>query len=280
VTGLTVALEHNAKVALTEVGATLRADPVQHNLVLTLLDTRAVHPEPGRYAWVRDGDEVIGVIVQSPLVLHAAITAIPATATEALVDNIVGAWSDLSGVSGPADAVARFAGRWAELLGVAAAPVEGQRLYALDSLDPPIGVAGSLRRAIDADTDLVLTWARGFLRDTGAPVTTEVTIRRRLDAGMIWIWEHHDPVSMASHTPAVAGVSRIGGVYTPPEHRGRGYATACTAAVTNAALQADAQQCVLYTQLANPQSNAIYRRLGYRPVSEHLRYQFAPLEPR
>jgi hypothetical protein len=110
-----VALEHNAKVALTEVGATLRADPVQHNLVLTLLDTRAAHPEPGRYAWVRDGDEVIGVIVQSPLVLHAAITAIPATATDALVGNIVGAWSDLPGVSGPADAVARFAGRWAEL---------------------------------------------------------------------------------------------------------------------------------------------------------------------
>jgi predicted GNAT family acetyltransferase len=276
VSEFTVALEQNVKVALTEAGAFLRSDPVQHNLVLTLLDTRAAHPEPGRYAWVRDGAEVTGAIVQSPLVLHAAVTAIPAAATEALVDELVAAWSDLGGVFGPADTVARFAGHWAERLGVAAAPVEGQRLYALDSLDPPVGVAGSLRRAIDADAGLVLKWVRGFLHDTGAPPIIEEAIRRRLDAGLIWIWEHQDPVSMASHTPAVAGVSRIGGVYTPPEHRGHGYATACTAAVTEAALQAGAQQCVLYTQLANPQSNAIYRSLGYKPVSENLRYRFTP----
>jgi predicted GNAT family acetyltransferase len=72
----------------------------------------------------------------------------------------------------------------------------------------------------------------------------------------------------------VAGVSRIGLVYTPPPQRRKGFAGACTAAVTEAALRAGAEQCVLFTQLANPQSNAIYRRLGYEAVAEQLRYSF------
>jgi predicted GNAT family acetyltransferase len=71
-------------------------------------------------------------------------------------------------------------------------------------------------------------------------------------------------------------VSRIGLVYTPPEHRRRGFAAACTAGSTAAALDAGAETCVLYTQLTNPQSNAIYRRIGYRAVAEQIRYAFTP----
>jgi predicted GNAT family acetyltransferase len=79
---------------------------------------------------------------------------------------------------------------------------------------------------------------------------------------------------MASHGQPAAGVSIIRLVYTPPEHRRKGYAAACTAAVSETALQAGAARCALYTQLANPQSNAIYRRIGYEPAAEYLRYEF------
>jgi predicted GNAT family acetyltransferase len=247
---------------------------VQHNLVLTLLQARTAQPEPGRYAWVRDHDEVVGVIIQSPLPLYAAVTEIPLAAIDALVDRLAGTWPDIPGVFGPAGTVAQLAGSWAETLAVAATPVEGQRLYVLGSLIPPTGVPGRLRTATDADADLVLAWAREFVHDTGAPAASADTLRCRLRGGLVRIWEHRSPVSMASYTPAVAGVSRVGGVYTPAANRGHGYATACTAATTCAALQAGAQHCVLYTQLANPQSNAIYRHLGYQSVSEHLRYQF------
>ena len=33
-------------------------------------------------------------------------------------------------------------------------------------------------------------------------------------------------------------------------------------------------RCILYTDLANPTSNSIYRRIGYRAVAEALRYRF------
>ena len=72
----------------------------------------------------------------------------------------------------------------------------------------------------------------------------------------------------------LARVTRVGLVYTPPEHRRHGYAAACTAAVSQAALDAGAACCVLYTQLSNPQSNAIYRRLGYEPIQETVHYRF------
>jgi hypothetical protein len=118
-------------------GSSCESDPVQHNLVLTLLDARAAHPGPGRYAWVLDRDEVVGVGFQSPLVLQAVVTAMPASVVEAFVDRLADAWPDIPGVFGPADTVSRFAGRWAEMLQVPVTPVEGQRLYALRALRRP-----------------------------------------------------------------------------------------------------------------------------------------------
>jgi predicted GNAT family acetyltransferase len=73
-------------------------------------------------------------------------------------------------------------------------------------------------------------------------------------------------VSLAARTPAVAGVARIAPVYTPPEHRRHGYATAVTAACTADALARDAERVVLYTDLADPSANAMYQRIGFRPI--------------
>ena len=79
------------------------------------------------------------------------------------------------------------------------------------------------------------------------------------------------PVAMAAALPAVAGVARVAGVYTPPRSW-RGYAaTACTATVTPVALfLAGAADVVLFTDQANPTSNALYQRLGYGPVTERI----------
>jgi uncharacterized protein len=81
-------------------------------------------------------------------------------------------------------------------------------------------------------------------------------------------------VSMAAHTTALEGVVRIAAVYTPPELRKRGYAGACVGRLS-AQLRDKGYQCMLYTDLGNPISNSIYRRLGYEAVSEILRYEFA-----
>jgi predicted GNAT family acetyltransferase len=73
---------------------------------------------------------------------------------------------------------------------------------------------------------------------------------------------------MASLTRQVACVCRVGSVYTPPQRRQRGYGGAVTSAVSRQALAEGAAEVLLYTDLANPTSNALYQRLGYRPVCD------------
>ena len=93
-------------------------------------------------------------------------------------------------------------------------------MYALTRLRPPDGVAGRLRRAVDDDGDLLVAWMEGFEVDTGGAAVAPDALRRRITGGLVWIWDDDVPVSMAALTPPLAGVTRVGPVYTPPEHRG------------------------------------------------------------
>ena len=94
--------------------------------------------------------------------------------------------------------------------------------------------------------------------------------------GRIWLWEAQDatPVSLAGRTATAIGVARVAPVYTPPEARRRGYGAAITAACTADALQRDAEHVVLFTDLANPTSNSIYQRIGFRPVADRRVVRF------
>jgi predicted GNAT family acetyltransferase len=85
-------------------------------------------------------------------------------------------------------------------------------------------------------------------------------------------------VSLAGRNRAAAGQARIGPVYTPPDLRGRGFGAAATAAVTQAALDDGAEGAVLFTDLANPTSNTLYQRLGYRPISDWAVLRFGAPE--
>jgi len=91
----------------------------------------------------------------------------------------------------------------------------------------------------------------------------------------MWLWEvDGEPVSTAWLSAPVAGVTRISGVYTPPERRGHGYASGVVAAASQHALDAGVDACMLYTDLANPTSNKIYQALGYRPVCDATQWAF------
>jgi len=93
------------------------------------------------------------------------------------------------------------------------------------------------------------------------------TSRRVIAQRRVWLWEvDGTPVCLVGHAPTVAGVSRIGPVWTPPEHRGRGYATAATATV--AARLADRGRVILFADNANLTSTGVYVRIGFRPVGD------------
>jgi GNAT superfamily N-acetyltransferase len=252
----------------------LQARPAEHNLVLTLLHARAEVPEPGRYWTVTGPDGPEGVVFQSPPDYPVTITPMSPEAAVAVVDAIADEGTILPGVTGEAASSARFAGHWAERRHVPAIPTGGTRLYRLGALQEPDGVAGHLRVAGADDLDLVTAWMVRFNESLGeAPGRTADTVRRRVGLGHFVIWDDGGPCSTAATTAPVAGVTRVHGVYTPDHLRSRGYAEACVGAFSRRLLVAG-NQCVLYTDLANPTSNSIYRRLGYEPISEVVRYTF------
>ncbi len=82
------------------------------------------------------------------------------------------------------------------------------------------------------------------------------------------------PVSMAMLRAPSAGVSRIGPVFTPPGSRGHGYGSAVTAAAAQLARDAGVDDVVLFADLANPTSNAIYQRIGFDAVADSVRVEF------
>jgi len=147
---------------------------------------------------------------------------------------------------------------------------------------PTCRASGGLREATRADYDLLVDWFAAFGREAlhdGEPGLEqhERQIRMRLDStvGGIGLWEDDgDVVSLCGYgSPTPSGI-RIGPVYTPPELRGRGYATTLTADVSAAQLARGRRFCFLYTDLANPTSNAIYERIGYVRVCESKQLAF------
>jgi hypothetical protein len=115
---------------------------------------------------------------------------------------------------------------------------------------------------------------QGFYDDLGESVNElERVVDGRLAAGQFWLWECGEPVSLTACTEPVANVVRIQAAYTFPAQRNRGFAKACVAGLSEI-IQKRAQRCMLYTDLANSISNAVFRHIGYRCVAEALRYQF------
>jgi uncharacterized protein len=269
-----VVLSEDPEHSLAEATVFLSSDPVLHNLILTLLHERLAYPEPGRYWLAKDGDTIVGVVFQSPLDFAATITPMRPEVVAAVVDAIVEAGVALPGVIGKAATAARFAGQWTERQGSAAFPVEGQRIYEFARMPERKVISGRLRKASPNDRDLVVAWMRGFYADVGQVVRDhEPVVERRLAAGLFWLWEDGEPVSMAANSEPVEGVLRMQAVYTPPDRRNRGYAGACVSDLSRR-MREEGYGCILYTDLGNPTSNSVYRRIGYNAVAEALRYRF------
>jgi predicted GNAT family acetyltransferase len=155
-----------------------------------------------------------------------------------------------------------------------------QRIYQLEAVSPVRGVPGSLRRATTADRELVIDWMTAFHAEAGSTAEPRRAALRaaetRLDSpdSALYFWVDGAPVSMAGYTGPTPNGIRVGPVYTPPEHRRRGYASACVAALSQLLLDDGRRFCFLFTDLSNPTSNHIYQAIGYRPVCDVDEYRF------
>ncbi|WP_107704946.1 GNAT family N-acetyltransferase [Nocardioides allogilvus] len=186
----------------------------------------------------------------------------------------------LGGVNGALPTVSLIAAETARLVGGDVTVHQHTRLWEATDVTVPPAPPGRLRRATEADAPLVLEWFTAFHVEadvqagrepdpTGGEHNTMDSALVRIREGVEWLWESPagEVVHLTGRSVPAYGVSRIGPVFTPREHRGAGLASHVVGELTRTGLEAGDRMC-LFTDQANPTSNKIYEALGYRPVVE------------
>lgn len=244
-----------------------------------LIDGRVFVDQAPYLAVVELGGRVVAVAMRTPP--HQAILSrvdAPA-AMPLLAPDLLDADPALPGIMGPAAVSLAVAEEWSRLTGRAHRWSRAQRIFQLETVIPVTGVPGKLRRATEVDRDLAVAWVRAFAVEAGddvmaSQVERSVDARLASTAGGISLWEDGGPVSLVGCGGPTPHSMRIGPVYTPPEHRRQGYASAATAALSQMLLDGGRRFVFLFTDLANPTSNRIYQAIGYRPVADVGVYRF------
>ena len=285
---------------LAATGEFLRAESARNSVMLTVTEnlrvtTAARSPDaatpdaatphaagPGEplFGWWQPGRDPVGAAFMHTPDFPVMLSHVTGQAAAELARNLAAAGRRVGGVNASQDAADAFVAAWRDRTGDAVAVHRRMRLFRLGELVwPARGPEGTARAAAGTDRDLLAGWFDAFTREVGDPPGQDhrAAVDERLGYGGLTVWEDGGvPVSIAGRTRAVAGMVRVGPVYTPPELRGRGYAGAATAAVSQAALDVGVREVVLYTDLANPTSNALYKRLGYRQVEDRVVFFFEP----
>jgi GNAT superfamily N-acetyltransferase len=230
---------------------------------------------------VWDGSCLVGAAIQTPP-YPLACNAIPAQGIDAVATALSRLRPELTGARGERDATIAFAHAWHEITGRVGQASSEERLYRLGTLAQPSGVDGTARAADDGDSEVLVDWVERFFlesfghhRDDGAGTRFVAAAKNKGDQFIVWTVDA-TPVSMAMLRAPAAGVSRIGPVFTPQDRRCRGYGSAVTAAAAHRARAGGVADVVLFADLANPTSNAIYQQIGFQPVADSVRIDFGP----
>ncbi len=200
-------------------------------------------------------------------------------ALEPLAHNLIADHWNVPGATGPNRIAQDFAAIWSKLTGASYKPGIQMGVYELRKVISPVPVSGKMRLATKAEIGLIAQWMQRFqteaLGGEMPPETAHEMAAAQIDEGNIYIWQDGQPVSMAAKArPTVNGIT-VNYVYTPPELRGKGYASACVATLSQSLLDAGYTFCTLFTDLANPTSNSIYQKIGYHRIGEFNEYIFA-----
>jgi predicted GNAT family acetyltransferase len=273
----------DAETFLNHTRVALESNEAANGLMLGVCGRLVHHPEQVKATpclkTVEDGDGLVLAAMMTPphkLVVYGHQGDLDGGARILVKDLVSEAWR-VPGMLGPSEIAKEFAEKWGEITGRGYGLEQRLRMHELREVIGPVPGRGRLRQATEADVELVARWWYGFyLEIFGEADQAEADrgARSRIAEGDIYLWEDKEPVSVAMKTrPTRKGIS-VGLVYTPPELRQRGYATACVGELSRMLLESGWEFCALFVDLANAAASRVYQKIGYRPVCDYDEYAF------
>lgn len=261
-------------------GAYLLQYEAEHNLLLGISHTLLHHPD--RYpnlpylAIVEIKGQIVAVAIRTPPHKLILSKTVEPAALDLIANNLYNHQETLPGVSALVAEAQTFVKAWQTLAGQSHQLTMQMRIHQLTEVQPVATAKGFLRLATQDDRPMLLEWFQDFV-DEAIPSfeeDAERLVEGSLNRQSVYLWEDGVPVSLACGSKSLPSAARIGFVYTSPEYRRKGYATACVAALSQQLLERGCQSCFLFTDLANPTSNSIYQTIGYRPICDWHDYSF------
>jgi len=278
-----LAYQDTADEFLTRAEPYLKKNEAEHNLLLSLCQKALAAGKRGeklemRWATLFDNDNVLLAAMQAPT-QNLILSKGNLPEIENLAESLAQSSTRIPGIVGPAEVTSAFSEKWAELTGQKSVEHLDQIVYTLKKVSMPANMPeGKLRWATAKEADLLSGWIATFLKEVmlkAEHLCEKDALQRAKDwiaAQSLAVWDvQGKPVSIAT-AQGTDTVARIGTVYTPVEYRGKGYASALVANLSQLQLDQGKEMCCLHADARNPVSNSIYRKIGYEFAGRSCHY--------
>lgn len=274
----------SAQKFLDIVGNQLLADEIRHGLTFGIAeniskDTHLYGSDDPWFILIENSGKISATAMRTPP--HRAILTHHSGDVESVAAELALAIQAIdpavSGIVGTKEITEAFTQKWCGSSGQKVTDMMAQRIYQLTELIEPKWADGAFRQANLDDEEIVLAWIKSFHEEAVGDVFSTShyqRYRKRILEGEIYLWDNNGPTSMAIKTRPIRSSISVGGVYTPPDKRQLGYATSCVAALCRELLT-EYRFCVLYTDLSNPTSNSIYKKMGFKEYCDSVQYSYA-----
>lgn len=256
---------------------------VCNNLILGVLysiadDFNRYGPDP-YLAVVEDNENIIAIAVMTPpynLLIYS--DNVDTNAYTLISRDLLESEYTVPGVNGIKHMSSSFTEIWSFENLCTASPGMGTMAFRLDEVIMPDMPEGRFIKADIRYFDLLCDWMKNFAIDTHLEENFQHignSMQRWIDKEKVFLWESgNQPVSMAVLTRPLPHGETISGVYTPKELRNHGYASAVVAYLSQHILDSGKEFVCLFTDIANPVSNSIYQKIGYKKVCQYQEYKF------
>jgi predicted GNAT family acetyltransferase len=281
---LQILFETRPDLFLSRVGAHLMPHLAEHNLILSLCEAAQKKISAGQGSQLRlmsflQDNQFILCGAQTPK-MNLVLSRSAETHFRPVTDILLQHGVDFPGIVGPSDVTASFIQAWAAGGGQEPKEFMDQIIYSLHKVTMPATKEGGLRAAQVSEVAQVAEWMRAFAQETlpkSEHLDEASALSRAADViaqQRAFVWDVGGAALSLATVGGTQSAARIGTVYTPEKLRGRGYASALVANLSQKKLKDGADICCLYADARNPVSNSIYRKIGYEFVGRSSHYVF------